>query len=764
CIDGDESCTDGNEVCTSGNSIEGNHVLKEVYRTYGILMAYSSNNIVSGNKLFVTSKLNQTLSPTASTNSIVGIDLYYNTHNNIISDNEVNVYGKDNYIYGVGVLGYYTGHDAPAGQGATDNQFIGNIINLDGTYFVQGIVIGDESENTTIDSNIVDAKSRNVSYGINLEMSQNSTILQNYFTLNSDMIYGIEFTMSNYNKVINNGFVANGKQIYGFGVSNSNNNEFSLNRIFVNATGENITYNFDSFGTGTAGIYLKSNSSDNTVINNNITSTKGYAISINDIAVNNIISNNYLDCEYGFANSAINNTANTTVEENFKYLVSGKLKNIEIKYLENGTFVFTTDDVNLDGATVEFTILGNNFGSAIVANGTAKLDFTFNDVPSDYLISAIVSKENFKTAEFESLLSVNKGDLIVSVDNSTGAISRTTKFSAEIKDILGNPISGVIVEFNILDDGYPAYLGKATSDENGLVVLNAEIPQIYGEDPKVIVNIKDLDNFESASASASLNAYKLNSTSITINSKVYPTGTLAILKDQSGKALANKKVNLMIGSVNYNAISNSKGEITLPSLNRGTYSVYVSFAGDDNYYSSKNTVKVTVKPAITGNKNYAVYYRNTITYKLRIVGADGKYVGAGKAVTVKVNGKTYTLKTNKNGYVTKSFKFKAGSYTITAQYNGDKVSNKLTFKPTVIAKDISKKKAKIVKFSAKLVNKNGKILKNKIITFKIKGTTYKVKTNKNGVAVVSLKNLKAGKFTITSSYGGCKISNTITIK
>ena len=169
-------------------------------------------------------------------------------------------------------------------------------------------------------------------------------------------------------------------------------------------------------------------------------------------------------------------------------------------------------------------------------------------------------------------------------------------------------------------------------------------------------------------------------------------------------------------------------------------------------------------PAITGNKNYSVYYGNQITYKVRIVGSNGKYVGAGKVVSVKVNGKTYNLKTDKSGYASKAFKFKFGTYTITAQYNGDKVSNKLTFKPTVIAKDITKKKSKTIKFSAKLVDKNGKVLKNKKITFKIKGKKYTSKTNKKGIATVSISNLKVGKFTISSSYGKCVVNNKITIK
>ena len=91
-------------------------------------------------------------------------------------------------------------------------------------------------------------------------------------------------------------------------------------------------------------------------------------------------------------------------------------------------------------------------------------------------------------------------------------------------------------------------------------------------------------------------------------------------------------------------------------------------------------------------------------------------------------------------------------------------SNKITFKPTLSAKNIVKKKSKKIKFSAKLVDKNGKALKNKKITFKIKGKKYKVKTNKKGVATLTLKKLKVGNYKITSSYGGCTIKNTIKIK
>ena len=94
------------------------------------------------------------------------------------------------------------------------------------------------------------------------------------------------------------------------------------------------------------------------------------------------------------------------------------------------------------------------------------------------------------------------------------------------------------------------------------------------------------------------------------------------------------------------------------------------------------------------------------------------------------------------------------------------MSNKITFKPTLTAKNVvAKKKAKKVKFSVKLVDKKGKALKKKKVTFKVKGKKYTAKTNKKGIATVTIKNLKkVGKYKITSSYGGCSISNKITIK
>ena len=59
----------------------------------------------------------------------------------------------------------------------------------------------------------------------------------------------------------------------------------------------------------------------------------------------------------------------------------------------------------------------------------------------------------------------------------------------------------------------------------------------------------------------------------------------------------------------------------------------------------------------------------------------------------------------------------------------------------------------------------GKRIAGKMLTFKIKGKTYYAKTNKKGIATITIKlNLKVGKYKIKTTYGKTTISNKIFIK
>ena len=72
------------------------------------------------------------------------------------------------------------------------------------------------------------------------------------------------------------------------------------------------------------------------------------------------------------------------------------------------------------------------------------------------------------------------------------------------------------------------------------------------------------------------------------------------------------------------------------------------------------------------------------------------------------------------------------------------------------------KKAKKVKFTLK--DANGKAIAGKKITVKVNGKTFSAKTNSKGVATISVKVTKKGKFTATAKFAGDKAYKAITKK
>ena len=772
-IDGKSFCIDGNELCIDGEEycMDGAHVISEIYQTYGILLLYSSNNVVSGNNVNVTSKLAEVHSTTGkdnSTNSLVGIDLYFNSHNNVFSNNIVNVKGKDNYVYGMGVLGYNTGHKAPEGQGATNNTFEGNIITLESPYFATGLIIGAESEGTILKGNVINLNADGVTYGITLELSKMTTIEGNDVTLNSEVIYGIEALSSNGNIIIGNDFKTDAKQVYGILLSICKENIISNNNISANGNGEDLTIkNLDSIKCGNAGIYLRSNSSNNRINANNITSTKGYAIIIDNEAIDNVIEDNYLNSETGIGNAAINNTIGNEISDNYVFIANYTIKVSEIKYLGNGQFILTCGN-ELNGAVVKFYDFNDKFiGDATVSNGGAVYNYTFDETytPATYRFTAQLLKENYKLSVYEMLVDINKADVSVEFENITIIQGDTQSISLKIVDPLGNPIKGATVKFN-RQSARDFPMGTTVSDSQGIAKISYELPVSLGTgDYTVRADISGLSNYNDASVESKLTVSPRLDVMIYINSNIYVKGILGTLKDSNGNVIGNKKVSVKLGSTTYSIISNDEGKLVLPAdAKAGSYQATVNSPAEGKYSENTLTSKVLIVNPISGGKNYSVYYGNTVKYKVRILDTKGKAVGAGKVVNFKVNGKTIKSKTDKSGYATASVKFGVGKYTIAATYGGVSTSNNIVFKATLSAKNIVHKKAKTIKFSTKLVDKKGKVLKGKKITFKISGKKYSAKTNKKGVATAAIKNLKVGKFTITSSYGGCTIKNTIQIK
>ena len=147
-----------------------------------------------------------------------------------------------------------------------------------------------------------------------------------------------------------------------------------------------------------------------------------------------------------------------------------------------------------------------------------------------------------------------------------------------------------------------------------------------------------------------------------------------------------------------------------------------------------------------------------------------------KKVTIKIAGKTYNVKTDKNGLakikpaITSKYLNKA--LTITYKFlenNNLKASSgssiiKVIKTPTKIVNTTKLVVKNHKNFYVKLTTKSGKILANKIIKIKsnISSKTYKIKTNSKGIAKINLrvKNKHLGKYyKYTFKYAGSNYYN-----
>ena len=193
---------------------------------------------------------------------------------------------------------------------------------------------------------------------------------------------------------------------------------------------------------------------------------------------------------------------------------------------------------------------------------------------------------------------------------------------------------------------------------------------------------------------------------------------------------------------------NGRGNISLNKLPLGEYLWLDVYSSDECVFSSVISVNPATK--LTGGKNIKMHYNDGTKYSVKVYDKYGKLVGKGKVVTFKIGNKNYKAKTNAKSIAYLKITNNPGKYTIAANYDGVKVSNKIVVKHVLSLNTVEVKKS-AKKLVLKATLKQGKnVLKNKKVVFKFNGKKFTSKTNKKGVAKVTikkgvLKKLKEGK-------------------
>ncbi|WP_323737545.1 carboxypeptidase-like regulatory domain-containing protein (plasmid) [Methanosphaera sp. ISO3-F5] len=134
-------------------------------------------------------------------------------------------------------------------------------------------------------------------------------------------------------------------------------------------------------------------------------------------------------------------------------------------------------------------------------------------------------------------------------------------------------------------------------------------------------------------------------------------------------------------------------------------------------------------------------------------------------IKIKVNTKTYTVKTNNKGtYALKVVANKVGTNTVTVTYPENKyyktITKKTTFKTFARATKITVNKistttkGKTVKITGKLTDNLKSPVMNSLVKIKINKKTVKIKTNKQGVYTYNYKTTVKGRNNVTITFPG----------
>lgn len=164
------------------------------------------------------------------------------------------------------------------------------------------------------------------------------------------------------------------------------------------------------------------------------------------------------------------------------------------------------------------------------------------------------------------------------------------------------------------------------------------------------------------------------------------------LKDANGNVLVGKYVTVKVGTISKNLKTDKNGQVSVnvATLVPKSYTASISFAGDDDYNKASTTANVVVgkaTPKLTAKaktfKKSVKTKKYTVTLKTNL----NKFMKNVK-VTIKVNKKTYSAKTNSKGVAT--FKItkltKKGTFTATVKFTGNKNFKATTKKVKIVVK------------------------------------------------------------------------------
>lgn len=347
--------------------------------------------------------------------------------------------------------------------------------------------------------------------------------------------------------------------------------------------------------------------------------------------------------------------------------------------------------------------------------------------------------------------SSNKVNTSLEVNDLVMYYKNGSKFNVVLKDSSDNVLVNKNVIINVNGVNY-----IRTTNNLGFASLDIRLlPGFY------VVNVY-FNGDSDFNPSTSISGVFVKSTIYSENLvKMFRNNTVfaALFFNNQGNPLKNQEITFIVNGVSYSKITNNQGVAGLGiNLNPGNYTIITK----NNFNQEVVQNNIEVKPLICENKDLVKYFKNDSQYVVKIIGKNGRVVGAGESVTFNINGIFYTKITNETGDVKLSIGLNPGEYIVTVEYLGCMVSNKITVLTILISNDLKMNYGDGSSFRVKILDNRGNPLNNTNVTFNINGVFYNRVTDNYGIARLGIR-LTTGEYIVTSIYGDYSKGNNIII-
>ena len=356
---------------------------------------------------------------------------------------------------------------------------------------------------------------------------------------------------------------------------------------------------------------------------------------------------------------------------------------LEMSYKDGSAWTVTLTDANgnaIVGATVDvgLNIYGVDKVYSLVTDSEGVVSLPINLVSGIYAVNATFKGDDAYEASFvNATVTVNKATLVLSGSDLVMSYKDGSAWTVTVTDVDGNAVAGVAVDVGLNIFGVDKVY-TLISDVSGIVSLP--------------INLVSGTYAVNASINGPNYVAELITATVTVNKAVavlsaedlvmeYQDGSAwdVTLTDANGNAIANTNVNFTVKDKTYTLKTNANGVASLPiNLKVGNYTLSAKIEGDSNLEDAEITKNVIVNQPdynIVG-EDVNMTYKDGTKYQVQLTDAEGNPVAkSGLIVKMTVKNVSYNISTNADGIASLPINLRAGTYAITAEYNGKQINN-----------------------------------------------------------------------------------------